>query len=55
MVYRIYVEKKPGLEAEAKSLLGDARNLLGIERLENVRSSTAMTQKTSPRSCLTLL
>ncbi len=37
MVYRIYVEKKPGLEAEAKSLLGDARNLLGMENLENVR------------------
>ena len=37
MVYRIYVEKKPGLEAEAKALLGDAKHLLGIERLENVR------------------
>ena len=37
MVYRIYVEKKPGLEAEAKALLSDARNLLGIQHLENVR------------------
>lgn len=37
MVYRIYVEKKPGLEAEAKSLLADAQNLLGVTNLENVR------------------
>ena len=37
MVYRVYVEKKPELANEAKSLLSDARNLLGIDRLENVR------------------
>ncbi|MBQ8092300.1 MAG: phosphoribosylformylglycinamidine synthase, partial [Clostridia bacterium] len=37
MVYRIFVEKKPGLNHEAASLLNDARNLLGIEHLENVR------------------
>ena len=37
MVYRIFVEKKPGLEAEAKALLSDAQNLLGIKNLENVR------------------
>ena len=37
MVYRIYVEKRPGLDNEAKALLNDARSLLGIERLEKVR------------------
>ena len=37
MVYRVYVEKKPELANEAKSLLSDARNLLGISALENVR------------------
>ena len=37
MVYRIYVEKKPGLDNEARTLLSDARSLLGIEGLERVR------------------
>ena len=37
MVYRVYVEKKPDLANEAKALLNDARNLLGITGLENVR------------------
>ncbi|MBQ7769144.1 MAG: phosphoribosylformylglycinamidine synthase [Oscillospiraceae bacterium] len=37
MVYRVYVEKKPELANEAKALLNDARNLLGITALENVR------------------
>ncbi len=37
MVYRVFVEKKPELANEAKALLSDARNLLGIETLENVR------------------
>ncbi|MBQ8833748.1 MAG: phosphoribosylformylglycinamidine synthase [Oscillospiraceae bacterium] len=37
MVYRIFVEKKVGLDNEARALLSDARNLLGIENLENVR------------------
>ena len=37
MVYRIYVEKKPGLDNEARSLLGDARDFLGIRNLERVR------------------
>ena len=37
MVYRIYVEKKEGLAHEAASLLSDARELLGVDRLENVR------------------
>ncbi|MBR5980149.1 MAG: phosphoribosylformylglycinamidine synthase [Oscillospiraceae bacterium] len=37
MVYRIYVEKRPGLDNEARSLLNDARTLLGVKSLENVR------------------
>ncbi len=37
MVYRVFVEKKPGLDNEARALLSDARTLLGIENLENVR------------------
>ena len=37
MVYRIFVEKKPGLDNEARELLGEARSLLGITGLERVR------------------
>ena len=37
MVYRIFVEKKAGLDNEAKGLLNEAKNLLGIEKLENIR------------------
>ena len=37
MVYRVFVEKKKELANEAKALLNDARNLLGIEALEDVR------------------
>ena len=37
MVYRIFVEKKPGLAPEAKGLLSDCRNFLGLTTLENVR------------------
>ncbi len=37
MVYRIFVEKREGLAAEASSLAGDIRNLLQIPRLENLR------------------
>ena len=37
MVFRVYVEKKEGLDNEARSLLGEARSLLGIESLEGVR------------------
>ncbi len=37
MVYRIYVEKKAGLDNEAKGLLNEARNLLGIENLVDIR------------------
>ena len=37
MVYRVFVEKKPGLDNEAKGLLSEAKNLLGMENLENIR------------------
>ena len=37
MVYRVYVEKKPGLDNEARSLLNDARDFLGVSSLERVR------------------
>lgn len=37
MVYRIFVEKKTGLDNEAKGLLSEAKNLLGIEKLNNIR------------------
>ncbi|MCQ2771229.1 MAG: phosphoribosylformylglycinamidine synthase, partial [Clostridia bacterium] len=37
MVYRVYVEKKKELANEAKALLNDARTLLGITSLEDVR------------------
>ena len=37
MVYRVFVEKKTGLDNEARGLLSEAKNLLGIEALENVR------------------
>ena len=37
MVYRIFVEKKEGLDNEARGLLAEARNLLGIENLTAIR------------------
>jgi len=37
MVYRVFVEKKPALANEARALLSDARNLLGMTGLERVR------------------
>ena len=37
MVYRVYVEKKQGLDNEAKALLSDVRTLLGISSLVDVR------------------
>ena len=37
MVYRVFVEKKPELANEAHALLSDARTLLGIGGLENLR------------------
>ena len=37
MVYRIYVEKKEGLQNEAKALLSEINDLLSITSLKNVR------------------
>ena len=37
MVYRVFVEKKTGLDNEARGLLSEAKNLLGIEALEDIR------------------
>ena len=37
MVYRIFVEKKKELANEAKALLNDAKNLLGIKNITDVR------------------
>ena len=37
MVYRVFVEKKSGLDNEAKALLHEARSLLGITALTDVR------------------
>ena len=37
MVYRVFVEKKKELAFEAKALLSDARTLLGITNLTDVR------------------
>ena len=37
MVYRVFVEKKPGLQNEAQGLLSEAKNLLGITTLTDIR------------------
>ena len=37
MVYRIYVEKKEGLDNEARALLSEIRTFLGIDSVERVR------------------
>ena len=37
MVYRIYVEKKPGCDGEARALENELRTLLGIENLKGLR------------------
>ncbi len=37
MVYRIYVEKKPGVTPESGGLLADLRDFLGVRALEDVR------------------
>ncbi|MBP3729604.1 MAG: phosphoribosylformylglycinamidine synthase, partial [Lachnospiraceae bacterium] len=37
MVYRIFVEKKEGNDIEAKSLLAEARELLGLTELKDLR------------------
>ena len=37
MVYRIFVEKKPGLDHEARALLSDIRTFLGVTALTGLR------------------
>ena len=37
MVYRFYVEKRPGLSPEASNLFHDLKSFLSIEHLEGVR------------------
>ena len=37
MVSRVYVEKKPGFDVEARQLADELRGILGIERLEGLR------------------
>lgn len=37
MVYRVYVEKRPGFQLEAASLLKELRSFLGIEALTDLR------------------
>ena len=37
MVSRIYVEKKPGFDVEARQLLSELHTILGLDRLEGVR------------------
>ena len=37
MVYRVFVEKRPGVSNEAEALKNDIRTLLGIDSLEKVR------------------
>ncbi len=37
MVYRVYVEKKKNLAQEALALYSELKNLLGIEKLEDIR------------------
>ena len=37
MVYRVFVEKKPGISAEAAGLLNECRGFLGIAGLSDIR------------------
>ena len=37
MVYRLFVEKKPGLDHEARALLSDIRAFLGVTALQGLR------------------
>ena len=40
MIYRVFVEKKPGLAPEAAALLSDCREFLGIDALKAIRILT---------------
>jgi len=37
MVYRIYVEKRPGFDVEAKQLESELRTILEIDRIDGLR------------------
>ena len=37
MVYRLYVEKKPGFDHEAQGLFGELKSFLGIQGLTGLR------------------
>ena len=37
MVFRVYVEKKPGFDVEAQQLANELTTILGIKALKNVR------------------
>ena len=37
MVYRIYVEKKEGFDNEARALLSDVKEILGIGGIDRIR------------------
>ena len=37
MIYRVYVEKKAGLDNESRALLGEIKGILGIESVSGVR------------------
>ncbi|MBO7663300.1 MAG: phosphoribosylformylglycinamidine synthase [Clostridia bacterium] len=50
MVERIFVEKKPGLDFEARALFNDARSLLGIRGLTRVRLLNRYDVEGIPRS-----
>ena len=50
MVYRLYVEKKPGFDHEAHALLSEINSFLGITNLILFALSTAMMPKISLKS-----
>ena len=52
MVYRIYVEKKQGLQTEADGLRADLVNLLGIKGLTGLRLLNRTTKNTLTKNCL---
>ena len=56
MVFRVYVEKKPGLAGEAESLKTDLQTLLGISSLEELRlftrSATSSVHAQSRHQCM---
>ena len=37
MIYRVYVEKKAGLDNESRALLSEIKGILGIESVTGVR------------------